>query len=375
MRIAFVGCRHLLSDYSGIERGLVHLGPALVRRGHEVAVFGGRIADRRKATDRHEGVAIVEVPALSGKHGETLSRTALAVALAAKGGFDVVHFTHQAPAIFAPLAKAAGMATVVTTAGLDWRRAKWGRVAKLSIRAAERVAVHCVDEIIVLAKAHAEYFHRAYRRSTVRVPNGLAPKPPPENADEVLKLGLRPRDYVLFAARLVPEKACHELVDAWSLVKTEKRLVIAGAGEADYVAGLKRAADPEKVLFLGHVTGSRLEQLFGHAYLFVLPSHLEGLSVALLESMAHGVPALVSDIRENVEVVEEDGFVFRVGDVGHLGETLAALLADERRVRAMTERVRQAARAKCSWDTVAALHDEIYRDLADREAFLRRMEA
>jgi len=377
MRIAFIGSRHLLSDYGGIERGLAQLGPALVRRGHQVTVFGSKITDRSKAVKYYEGVNIVEVSALYGKHSETLSRSALAVTLAIRGRFDIVHFPHQGPGIFVPIAKAAGIPCVVTANGLDWQRAKWGGFAKFAIRFAERASVRYADEIVVVSKKLEQYFRDVYRRTTVYIPNGIQNKPRPNTASEILKLGLRPESYVLFAARLVPEKACHELIEAWNGIETDKKLVVAGAGNYNdgYVDSLKAMADPDKIIFTGHVDGDLLDQLFAHTYLFVLPSHLEGRSVALLEALSFGRATLVSNISENLEVIEENGYSFNKGDVASLRAELANLLADEDLVHRMANQVDLAAASKCNWEQAAAEHEAVYDGLVDRSTFLRRRAA
>jgi len=377
MRIAYIGSRHPLSHYSGVERRLSRLAPALAQRGHQVIIFGSRLADRVKAATSIGGVEFVEVPAVAGKHLETLSRSVIALALSFRKRFDAIHFTHQGPGILIPAAKVAGIPCVVTAAGLDWQRAKWGRFAKAVIRSAERTAVHFADEIIVQSKAHQAYFSNTYRRVTIRIPNGMDAKRWPSEIDEIARLGLAPDEYVLFAARLVPEKACHELIEAWNALQSGKKLVVAGAGAYNdgYVNSLKRIANPHKVIFAGHVGGALLEQLFAHCYLFVLPSHLEGMSTALLDALAYGRAALVSDIPENLEVIEENGFSFRRGDVVNLRATLAGLLTDEARVHAMAAKVARAAAGKSSWEQVAAQHEAIYEGLARHRIVLERKSA
>jgi glycosyltransferase involved in cell wall biosynthesis len=158
-------------------------------------------------------------------------------------------------------------------------------------------------------------------------------------------------------------------------VETDKKLVVAGGGPADdpYVRSLHAAADPAKVVFTGHVKGEALAQLFGHAYAFVLPSHLEGQSVALLEALGAGRAVLVSDIPENLEAIEAGGFTFRVGDVADLRSKLAWLVANPDAVRAMEAQVVEAVRAWPDWKEVALRHEAAYAEaIALRHAARRR---
>jgi glycosyltransferase involved in cell wall biosynthesis len=322
----------------------------------------------------YRGVDLVVVPALLGKHSETLSRSILSIARAINDRFDIIHFPHQGPGILVPVAKATRIPCVVTANGLDWQRDKWNKIAQFAIRSAERTAVRYADDIIVVSRKLEKYFRDVYRRTTVYIPNGIQAKPFPDSAAELLRLGIQPGQYALFAARLVPEKGCHELIEAWNSTNSDKKLVVAGGGNYNdgYVDHLKTMADPEKIIFTGHVGGDLLDQLFAFSYLFILPSHIEGRSVALLEAFSYGRPTLVSDIEENLEVIEGNGFSFRTGDVGSLRMQLNTLLADELQVNHMADRVGLAVANKSNWDQVAAEHEAVYMPLSDRGAFARR---
>ena len=373
MRIAVLGSRHVLSGYSGVERGLKNILPHLVERGHQVTVFGGP-PPRGAGGGAWAGVSSVTVRGLPGKHSETLSRTAASMARVVAGGFDVALFTHQGPGVFAPLCGVSATASVVWVQGLDWQRAKWGGLARRAIRGAEQVAVRSARGMVVASRRIQRYFAETYGRETTYIPGGVERAPPPASAACLERFGVHPGGYLLFAARLVPEKACHELIEAWNRVETDKRLVVAGAGPEDdpYVRSLRASADPARVVFAGHVGGEALAQLFGHAYAFVLPSHLEGQSVALLEALGAGRAALVSDIPENLEAIEPGGFTFRVGDVADLRAKLAWMVSDPGAVRAMEARVARAVSARPDWREVALMHEAAYAAAVRRGSARRR---
>ncbi|MCB4825120.1 glycosyltransferase family 4 protein [Roseicella aerolata] len=363
MRIAVLGSRHLLSNYSGIERILQSYLPHLAERGHIVTVYGGPApegAGPEAASWR--GIRCVEVRGLEGKHTETLSRSLLSVVQAIRERSDLLLFTHQGPGIFSPIGRLARVPTVVWVQGLDWRRAKWGRAASRAIRLAEQVAVRSASEIIVSSRGIQHYFSATYGRETAYIPNGIEPQGPPGEADRLAPFGLNPRSYALFAARLVPEKACHELIAAWNELQTDKVLVVAGRGrDGDpYTEALQRSAKPGRVVFTGHVSGETLRQLFAHAYLFVHPSHLEGQSLALLEALGHCRAVLVSNIPENLEAIEPGGFTFPVGQVDALRDRLEMLLSSPALVEGMEADVARALGAWPDWRQVALMHEELY---------------
>lgn len=366
MKIAIVGSRHLLSRYSGIEAILLQLLPRLVARGHEVTVFANRLDGASEPVEEYQGVRLISVGHISGKYSETLTRSAAALTRAVRENYDVVHFQHQGPGILSGITRGLGIPSVVSVHGLDWRRDKWGSVARMCIRGAERVAVRFADRIIVVSKGLERYFRDEYGLETVCIPAGLSAKAKPVTTEPLTRFGIRPEEYVLFAARLVPEKGCHDLIAAWNRLDTRMKLVIAGAAryDAGYVRQLRSAADPEKVIFTGHLEAEEYDAVLANAYIAILPSYMEGLSIFLLEALAFGRCVLVSDIPENLEAIGELGFSFPVGDVDALREVLAQLVANQALARAMMDRVAQAPDGGLGWDEAARLHEEVYLSLA-----------
>jgi glycosyltransferase involved in cell wall biosynthesis len=125
------------------------------------------------------------------------------------------------------------------------------------------------------------------------------------------------------------------LVEAFEQVKTDVKLVLAGASSycAEYSQQLRSHAS-ESIRILDWVSGEILDELLTNAMIFVLPSDLEGLSLALLDAMGAGLCVLTSDVPENVEVVDGAGFTFKRGNSADLADRLrfliATLLCEER---------------------------------------------
>ena len=147
-----------------------------------------------------------------------------------------------------------------------------------------------------------------YGRETHFIPNGVN-RPEIREAKLITdKFGLKKDSYILFLGRLVPEKGIRYLVEAFKNVKTDKKLVIAG-GSSDtdsFMGELKELAKgDDRILFTGFVQGAMLEELYSNAYIYTLPSDLEGMPLSLLEAMSYGNCCLVSDIPECAEVVED----------------------------------------------------------------------
>ena len=224
----------------------------------------------------------------------------------------MVHIHAEGPAFFCWIPKLFGKRVICTIHGLDWDREKWrGSVASKFIRGGEKNAVKYADEIIVLSKDVQKYFLETYGRETHFIPNGVN-RPEVREAKLITDhFGLEKDSYILFLGRLVPEKGIRYLVEAFKNVKTDKKLVIAG-GSSDtdsFMEELKELAKGDnRILFTGFVQGAMLDELYSNAYIYTLPSDLEGMPLSLLEAMSYGNCCLVSDIPECAEVVEDKAY-------------------------------------------------------------------
>ena len=197
----------------------------------------------------------------------------------------------------------------LTSAGIDWQREKWqSGLGSKFIHQGEKNAAKYADEVIVLSKGVQNYFKETYGRETHFIPNGVN-RPQIREAKLITdNFGLEKDSYILFLGRLVPEKGIRYLVEAFKNVKTDKKLVIAG-GSSDtdsFMEELKELAKgDDRILFTGFVQGAMLDELYSNAYIYTLPSDLEGMPLSLLEAMSYGNCCLVSDIPECAEVVED----------------------------------------------------------------------
>lgn len=129
-----------------------------------------------------------------------------------------------------------------------------------------------------------------------------------------MKFNLVKDDYILYVGRLVPEKGLEYLIKAFKMIKTSKKLVIAGGASDtnEFEQRLRYLSDTnENIIFTGFVQGEILEELYSNAYIYVLPSDLEGMPLSLLEAMSYGNCCMVSDIEECSSVIQENGITFK----------------------------------------------------------------
>ena len=361
LSIAMIGSRGIPTAYSGIETALGELCPRLVARGLRVRVYG-RVAYRLPPS--YLGVEVLRLPSWKTKHLDTLSHVAVSLLHALGSDFEIIHFHALGPTLLAWLPRLCRRKVVATVQGLDWQRAKWGRVARRVLQMAEATSVRFPHRTIVVSQTLKQHYETRYRVPVEYIPNGVSL--PELHSPRLITqaFGLRGADYILFTGRLVPEKRCHDLIQAFGRLRSDLALVIAGEGSHTeaYVARLKAEAS-SRVIFSGHVTGELLAELYSNAYLYVLPSELEGLSLSLLEAMSYARCAVVSDIPENLEVVRDAGASFPVRDRDQLAKVLQELIADPERVSAYGRLARERVAKEYGWESIAERTEQVYRSL------------
>jgi len=302
MRIAYIGLRGIPAAYSGVEQSVEEIGSRLVAKGHNVTVFC--MSNRYKNKLRfYKGIALKYVFTFQSKHLEMIWYAFLCTIICIFSKYDIIHFHALGPSTMAFIVKFLKKNTVVTVHGLDWKRAKWGRLARAYLLYGEKSSVEYADKTIAVSNVLKKYLERKYQKKVIYITNGVNINSP-IRSKYITRYGLTANDYLLFVGRLVPEKGCHYLIEAFKRLKTDKKLVIVGESAASdkYVDSLRSSA-PNNVVFTGFLAGNDLTELYSNAYMYIQPSEIEGLPISVLEAMSYGRCVLVSDIEENIEAI------------------------------------------------------------------------
>lgn len=362
MKIAMYGIKGIPVP-AGAENVAEQIGSRLVQRGHQVTVYV-RAHYTPRSLKEYKGMRLVHLPSIPTKNLDAITHSLLSTLAVLVSDVDVVHIHSTGNSIFAFLPRLRGMKTVVQSHGLDWQRAKWGKLARAYLKMTDYTTVRFPSVPTAVSRKMQCYYQDKFNQPVVYIPNGveLNQKVAPH---EILRYGLKGNDYIFFAARLVPEKGCHYLIQAYrSLCSPGKKLVIAGDGNYNdpYAQAIKENAS-EHILFLGFVRGKLLDELLSNAYMYVLPSEVEGLSTGLLEAISYGNCVLVSDIEENMEAIVNAGVPFKSGCSDDLAVKMQALLQDELLVEHYRDMAKRTADKKYDWERVTDQYEALYRSL------------
>lgn len=327
MKIVITGTRGIPNILGGVESHCEQLFPLIANDKFKLIVVrrNAYITPDNKIK-AYKGIVLKDIYSPRQKSFEAIVHTFLAVIYARLINARIVHIHAIGPAILTPLARLLGLKVVFTHHGADYERQKWGKFAKIILRLGERWGVKYANEVIVISKVIQNDIALKYRRTNVNIiPNGVSIPSISTQNEYVKSLGLEPNKYIIGVARFVPEKGFHDLIEAYKTLNTDYKLVLVGDSdhESEYSKSLKQKAKENKIILTGFIKGEKLNEIYSHAAIFVMPSYHEGLPIALLEALSYNLQVIVSDIPANLEVNIDKKNYFKVGDVDDLAKKLS----------------------------------------------------
>ncbi len=365
MKIALLGTRGIPASYSGFETCVEQMGERLVQRGHQVTVYC-RSHHIRYPEKTYKGTELVKLPTIQNKYLDTLVHSFLSSLHALRKSFDIALYfiAGNSPVTWIP--RIVGTKTVLNVDGLDWKREKWPVLAKKYIQFAEYLATKLPNQYVTDSRVVQQYYESQYGRKPIYIPYGSEVEIVP--ADETLKkYDLKPRRYLLFVGRLVPENCAHHLVDAFREIPSDFKCVIVGDAPyaEDYQKRLRSLANGDpRFVFTGYVFGRGYNELSSHAYAFVETSSVGGTHPAVLESMAFGNCVIVNNTPENLETIGESGLHYD-GKIGaeSLRAVLKQILAEHDLVEAYRAKAQLRVKTAYSWENVVDAYERLFHDL------------
>lgn len=376
MKIAMIGHKHFMTREGGVERVVSELAPRIQRKGNEVTVYDRFEIDKPyEKVNEKNGVSIKYAPTVSFGFLNAFLYSFSATIMSLFHHFDVVHYHAIGPSAMVWIQKLFGRKVIVTVHGLDWKRSKWSGFATRYLKFGERMAVKYADEIIVLSEADKKYFLNTYKRDTVLIRNGVE-SPIFKEAELIQKWNLKKGEYFLYLGRIVPEKNIDQLIDAFKEYEKQdnpfRKLVIAGelTEKNEHHRDIKKMAEAdENILLIGAVDGDIVQELYNNCRAFILPSSVEGMSIALLEALSYGIPCVISDIKENCTIGLPYAYPFHLDKkpIGGAGsgmtcimkpdssQTLAEVLASVSKIETKNQTQMEYIKSNYDWNEVCLL--------------------
>lgn len=343
MKVAVVSPR--TSGIGGVAQHVSKLVELLRRDGNEVDVVSA------------ENTPYLPVKGLMNPSFALSAAAKAALGRLAGRRYDVVH-AHNVPSALAMRIAAGGK--VLTLHGVFSEQIGYlhGGLAGRLGEWVERRALKWADAVTAVSAAVAEH----YRRLGVEVayvPNAVDPADLPGE-------GVRLYDaQVVYCGRLSREKGVDALIDAFKRVRANAHLIVIGGGPLERELREAARGDP-RIHFTGPLPRSEALKLVKGSDVFVLPSRHEGLSTALLEAMAMGVPVVATRVGGNTELVEHavTGLLTDPEPI-QLAQAISLLLEDRALARRLAEAGRKLVIEKYSWPVVYRQYLAIYKSVSN----------
>jgi glycosyltransferase involved in cell wall biosynthesis len=266
------------------------------------------------------------------------------------------------------LGRLAGAHTIFHLHGGGFRRFAQDEAGPL-LRRWIRHTLEASSRVIALSGAWAGFVREFAPRAQVDVVPNAVPLP----ALDAAKPAPQPEaGRILFLGRVTPGKGVGELLEAAAALAPQHpqlRLVLAGEGSTEDIGWARRRASElgiaNRVEWPGWLDGAARDAELARAWLFCLPSHAEGLPMAMLEAMAAGCPVVASRVGGIPEALRDgvDGLLVDAHDAPALARTLGRVLMAPALRRRLAQAGRQRIELKYSTDIVCGRLAAIYQQL------------
>ncbi len=366
MSIAIFGSRGIPHTYGGAEAFLEELAPRLAARGHRVTVYC-RSSLFPARPRQYRGVDLVYLPSIETKVLGTPTHTLASMLDVLVRPVNVFLVLNIVNGFHCLLPRLLGKTFAINVDGLDWKRGKWGRLARRYFYLnAKWIGKICPGGVITDAAEMQRIYLEEFGTHSTCIAYG-ANIEGPENPDAVRQYGLEPFQYYLIASRMVSENNPDLIVQAFEGLKTNRMLAVAGGVNyrSEFVRKLQQTRDP-RIKFLGHVANAaHVKELHCNAYAYVHGHSLGGTNPSLVKALGYGNCIVALNTPFNREVLAGYGIMFErsVDDLRRQLQTVEddPGMAAEYRQHA-PERIREA----YTWDHITDQYEDFFRRLVHR---------
>lgn len=362
MKIAFIGTQGIPASYGGAETAVQEIGLKLVEYGHSVSVYG-KSDKKMYKYNKHKKIPVHRFKGLKIKSLDYPFRRFISTLHAIAKKYDILHYYGNDGGLYSMIPRLIGKNIVITFDGMEWDRESYPLLVQKVLKGTLYCSFAAASKIVVDSLSIKNYLKSRYGIETTFIPYGAKIKTKFDRS-VLRKYGLKEKEYFLFVGRFVKEKGVHLLINAFNQANTNKKLAIIGSDpyHTGYENALRDLAS-DKILFLGSIYGSEYETLKMGSYCYVSASMLEGSSPSLIQAMGFGLPSIVSDIKQNKEVLGKCGLYFKNKNVQDLKDKIEYLSEKQELADKFGECGIKRVKKRYSWDTISKKHEELYMNI------------
>jgi glycosyltransferase involved in cell wall biosynthesis len=362
-KLRILGIRGLPANHGGFETFAEHLALYLVKRAWKVTVYcqeeekaGG---DGKYYNDNWRGVHLVHIP--------VKQKGALATVV-----FDwksVVHASREPgliltlgynTALFNILYRLKGLINIINMDGIEWRRQKWGAVAKAWLYINERAAVWLGNHLVADHPEIKKHLSTRIRPEKITTITYGSHRIEQAEVQTLGKFGLTPNGYAILIARPEPENSILEVVRVWSRKKRGVHLLILGSYNEDHAYHrMVTEASSKEVIFAGAIYDAETVAALRFFARFYIHGHqVGGTNPSLVEALGAGNSVFAHDNPFNRWVAGDGACYF--SDEESFEKLLDQVLHDEKHfIRTRLSSLKRHAEA-FSWKQVLSEYENLF---------------
>jgi len=311
MHIAILGTRGVPAKYGGFETCAEEISVRMAQRGHKITVYC-RKGNHDDSLTSFKGVDLIHLPYIRGKATETFSHTFFSIIHALTIKADIFYVMNSANGPLCLIPKLFRRKIVINVDGLEWKRKKWGKIARSYLLVSEGVCAKIATRIVSDAFGIKKYYLARYNTDSTFIAYG-ANIEKSTNKKILDEYDLKPDEYFFVASRLEPENNADITIKAMELVNTDKKLVIAGGAKYKnkYIKTLMKTKD-KRIIFLGSVyKDGHIKELHCNCFAYIHGNEVGGTNPALLKAMGYGNMVFALDNVFNNEVLSGCGISYK----------------------------------------------------------------
>ena len=362
MRIAILGTRGVPAKYGGFETCAEEISTRLVKRGYEVIVYCRKGNFKNKLT-YYKGVKLIHLPSIKSKITDTFSHTFFSMIHVLTQKVDIIYVMNAANSPICLIPKLLSKIVVINVDGLEWKRKKWGKFARNYYLLSEKLSTVFSDMIISDSIAIKKYYINKYNTDSSFIAYG-ANIEKSKKPEVLCEYGLKPDDYFLVASRLEPENNADLTINAMKIVKTNKKLVIAGGAnyKSEYIKKLRNTND-SRIIFLGPVyKDGHIKELHCNCYAYIHGNEVGGTNPALLKALGYGNTVLALNVKFNAEVIKDAGIVYEK-NISYLAGKMQFLVDNPEVKNSYRSKAIQRIKEAYTWEKITDQYEKLFKKI------------
>lgn len=315
MKIAIIGIKGIPVIYSGFETFAEEFSTRMVKdKNFKVTVYC-RSPYVDKNRKEYKGVRLITLPTIKSKNFETIFHSFVSTIHACFfERYDVIYYIGVGNAIFTLFPRLIGIKTIINVDGFDWKREKWGSIAKSYLKLSSYFAMFFPNTVITDSLAIKKYYVKKHKKKYVYIPYGYMDNFSKKKSSSILnKFALKKEKYLVWVGRIVPENHLEDLLLAFSKLNTSMKCVVVGGNfyKDKYTKKiLSFAGQNQNIILTGFLNRGDYASVVKNAFAYVETKRSGGTHPSLVEAMGLGSLIISNNNLGNRQVLKSSAIYY-----------------------------------------------------------------